>query len=206
MFGDDRNASLHRRERNVAVAKKKEKYTDPELRERLKEEIQAGDRGGRPGQWSARKAQLLAREYEKAGGGYKGEKDESQRHLDEWTREQWQTKEGEASARDGDETKRYLPREAWEKMSPQERKETEEIKRRAAHKGEQYAANTDAAREARKEAKGLPVEGYDDLSVADVKDALDGLPDDDLKEVRDYEKGRKDRKTLVEWLDGKLGT
>ena len=35
-------------------------YTDPALRERLKAEITAGDKGGRPGQWSARKAQLLA--------------------------------------------------------------------------------------------------------------------------------------------------
>lgn len=45
-------------------------YTDPELRDRLKEQIQAGDKGGKPGQWSARKAQLLAAEYEKAGGDY----------------------------------------------------------------------------------------------------------------------------------------
>lgn len=41
------------------VAKKKDSdYTDPQLRARLKDEIQAGDRGGKPGQWSARKAQL----------------------------------------------------------------------------------------------------------------------------------------------------
>ena len=45
-------------------------YTEPELRARLKEEIKAGDRGGRPGQWSARKSQLLTREYEEQGGGY----------------------------------------------------------------------------------------------------------------------------------------
>ena len=38
-------------------------YTEPELRARLKEEIKAGDRGGRPGQWSARKSQLLTSEY-----------------------------------------------------------------------------------------------------------------------------------------------
>lgn len=46
-------------------------YTKPGLRKRLFEKILAGSRGGKPGQWSARKAQLLAREYKAAGGGYK---------------------------------------------------------------------------------------------------------------------------------------
>ena len=46
-------------------------YTKPSLRKRLFEKIKAGSRGGNPGQWSARKAQLLALEYKKAGGGYK---------------------------------------------------------------------------------------------------------------------------------------
>jgi len=46
-------------------------YTKPTLRKRIFDRILKGDKGGRPGQWSARKAQLLAREYEKAGGGYK---------------------------------------------------------------------------------------------------------------------------------------
>jgi hypothetical protein len=46
-------------------------YTDPELRKRIFKKILAGTRGGPAGKWSARKAQLLALEYEKAGGGYK---------------------------------------------------------------------------------------------------------------------------------------
>ena len=46
-------------------------YTRPGLREKLFKKIKAGSRGGKPGQWSARKAQLLAIEYKKAGGGYK---------------------------------------------------------------------------------------------------------------------------------------
>jgi hypothetical protein len=36
-------------------SKTDDKYTDPELREQVKEEIQQGDKGGAPGQWSARK-------------------------------------------------------------------------------------------------------------------------------------------------------
>ena len=45
-------------------------YTKPELRERLKNKNMAGSKGGDPGEWSARKAQLLATEYKKKGGGY----------------------------------------------------------------------------------------------------------------------------------------
>ena len=46
-------------------------YTQPGMRKRLFNAIKAGSKGGRPGQWSARKAQLLAARYKKAGGGYK---------------------------------------------------------------------------------------------------------------------------------------
>lgn len=46
-------------------------YTKPTLRKKLFEKIKAGSKGGDPGEWSARKAQLLAVEYKKAGGGYR---------------------------------------------------------------------------------------------------------------------------------------
>ena len=46
-------------------------YTKPGMRKRLFEKIKAGGKGGKPGQWSARKAQMLAREYKANGGGYK---------------------------------------------------------------------------------------------------------------------------------------
>jgi len=46
-------------------------YTKPAMRKRLFEKIKAGGKGGKPGQWSARKAQMLAREYKAKGGGYK---------------------------------------------------------------------------------------------------------------------------------------
>ena len=45
-------------------------YTKPGMRKRLFNEVRAGSKGGNPGQWSARKAQLLAQRYKKAGGGY----------------------------------------------------------------------------------------------------------------------------------------
>ena len=46
-------------------------YTKPELRKRLFQKIKAGGKGGKPGQWSARKAQMLEKQYKAAGGGYK---------------------------------------------------------------------------------------------------------------------------------------
>lgn len=46
-------------------------YTKPGMRKSLFEKIKAGTKGGKAGQWSARKAQMLASEYKKAGGGYK---------------------------------------------------------------------------------------------------------------------------------------
>jgi len=46
-------------------------YTKPAMRKRLFNKIKAQGKGGKPGQWSARKAQLLAKAYKAAGGGYK---------------------------------------------------------------------------------------------------------------------------------------
>ena len=185
-----------------------EKYTDPELREKLKEEIKGSDKGGKPGQWSARKSQLLAHEYEKQGGGYKGEKDDSQKHLEQWTEEQWQTKDGGANAREDDgETSRYLPKEAWENMSEEEKEETERKKREGSRQGKQHVDNTTEAKKARSDAQltDAPVEDYDDLSVDEAKEKLGGLQREELEKARSYEKANKARKTLVGWLDTKIG-
>lgn len=46
-------------------------YTKPAMRKRLFNKIKAGDKGGKAGQWSARKAQMLAKQYKENGGGYK---------------------------------------------------------------------------------------------------------------------------------------
>ena len=46
-------------------------YTKPTMRKRLFQKIKAGSKGGRAGQWSARKAQMLARQYKARGGGYR---------------------------------------------------------------------------------------------------------------------------------------
>jgi len=47
-------------------------YTKPTMRKKLFSQIKSGGKGGAPGQWSARKAQMLAKRYKAAGGGYRG--------------------------------------------------------------------------------------------------------------------------------------
>ena len=46
-------------------------YTKPGMRKQIFNRIKAGSKGGKPGQWSARKAQMMAKEYKSKGGGYK---------------------------------------------------------------------------------------------------------------------------------------
>ena len=179
-----------------------EQYTHPDLREKIKDEIKASEKGGEKGQWSARKSQLLSQEYEKQGGGYKGEKGESQKNLEKWTDEEWQTKEGDANARGDSETKRYLPKKAWENMSEEEKEETEKKKREGSNKGQQHVPNTDEAKQAREDAE-VPLKNYDDLTVDEIKKKIDGLSKDDIEAVRDYEKKNANRKTLLERLDSK---
>jgi hypothetical protein len=82
--------------------------TDPDLWEDVKDEITASDKGGEPGQWSARKAQLAVQEYKRRGGGYTDDSpDQKDTDLHQWTEEDWGTKSGAPSAQSGE---RYLPR------------------------------------------------------------------------------------------------
>ena len=125
-------------------------YTKPELRERIKQRIMAGSKGGAPGQWSARKAQMLAQAYKRAGGGYRsGGKSKPQRSLSSWTQQRWTTSDGK-KARRGSYTRRYLPAAAWGKLTPAQRAATNRKKIQGSRQGEQFVDNTNAARAARK--------------------------------------------------------
>ena len=104
-------------------------YTKPALRERLKKSIIRGTKGGRSGQWSARKAQLLAHEYEKAGGKYTGTKTKAQKSLSKWSREKWGTKSGRPSIMGPRATgERYLPEKIRKSLSPTEYRRTSAAK------------------------------------------------------------------------------
>ncbi len=108
--------------------------TKPELWERVKAEVLAGSHGGRPGQWSARKAQLAVQMYKARGGGYIGPKD-SDNSLVRWTEQRWRTKSGRPSLETGE---RYLPEAAIEALSDAEYAETSRRKRAGMRKGQQF--------------------------------------------------------------------
>jgi hypothetical protein len=187
----------------VARGKTKEdyegKYTDPELRERLKEEIKASDKGGAKGQWSARKSQLLVKEYEKAGGGYKdeGELTASQRSLEQWSDQDWETKEGSAQARGDGETARYLPDQAWELLSKPEREQTDQRKREGDR---QHVENTDAAKEARKAVELL----HENAEEARQQVAKMGTRSQFERARKAEQEHGKARKTVLEAIDARL--
>ncbi len=85
------------------------KKTDPDLWEKVKEEVTKSDKGGDPGQWSARKAQLAVQEYKRRGGGYADDgPSQEETDLHDWTEEDWGTKSGGKSGATGE---RYLPRQ-----------------------------------------------------------------------------------------------
>jgi hypothetical protein len=122
-------------------------YSKPSLRESIKRRVMAGTRGGKAGQWSARKAQLVALEYKKAGGGYTGPRTGKQKSLKKWTKEKWTTSDGKPAIRNTGTT-RYLPKKAWDKLTPSEKSATNRKKLQASRKGKQFVANTKAAKTA----------------------------------------------------------
>jgi hypothetical protein len=124
-------------------------YTKPELRDKIKKSVTEGDKGGKPGQWSARKAQLVTQEYEKEGGGYKKEKTDAQKSLEQWGDEKWTTSDGEKAER-ADGTTRYLPKKAWKELDSKQKADTNEKKKEGSRAGKQFVSNTPAAAKARK--------------------------------------------------------
>jgi hypothetical protein len=145
---NDRVAEFYLVQSNAVDVKGDSPYTNNALRERIKARIMAGSEGGRPGQWSARKAQLLAVRYRKAGGGYKKGKspNKSQRSLKKWTREKWRTSDGKPALRDG-KMRRYLPDKVWGRLTPAQRAATNRKKIEGDKRGRQFVANTDTAKD-----------------------------------------------------------
>ncbi|OJX03721.1 MAG: hypothetical protein BGO76_00145 [Caedibacter sp. 38-128] len=116
-------------------------YSDPELRFELKEKIKKGAKGGKPGEWSARKSQLLKHEYESHGGDYKhkGKKTCSQKSLQQWTSEHWEAADKKNAIREN-KTTRYLPHDVWEKLTTKEKQQAINTKEKGS-KNRQNVAN-----------------------------------------------------------------
>lgn len=103
-------------------------------------EVKAGTKGGKAGQWSARKAQLATLLYKKRGGKYTGAKTEAQKDLTKWTNEDWGTKSGKNSTQGKEATgERYLPKKARESLSDKEYKATSAKKRKDTKDGKQFS-------------------------------------------------------------------
>ena len=122
-------------------------YDNPTLWEEVKAEITAGSKGGKAGQWSARKAQMAVVEYKRRGGGYTTKKDPDN-SLVKWTKEDWRTKSGKPSLETGE---RYLPSKAIEAITDAEYQATTRAKRKAMKQGEQFSAQPEAIAKKTKE-------------------------------------------------------
>ena len=62
---------LKKKKKKKSTVNQAGNYTKPAMRKRIFNRIKAGSKGGAKGQWSARKAQMLAQAYKRAGGGYR---------------------------------------------------------------------------------------------------------------------------------------
>lgn len=112
--------------------------TKPKLWKRIVSSVKAGSKGGKAGQWSARKAQIATARYKKAGGGYRGKKSSSN-SLSKWSKQKW----GYVSK--GDEKKprakrgRYLPASVRKSLTASQKAATNRKKRAASKAGKQRA-------------------------------------------------------------------
>ena len=161
--------------------------TDPDLWEEVKEEITKSDKGGEPGQWSARKAQMAVQEYKRRGGGYAddgtGQEDTD---LHEWTEEDWGTRSGQESGESGE---RYLPRRVRMLLTDDEYRRSTEEKRGS---DDQYVDQPDDVRDKvasikengptvamlDERARELDIDGRSSMTKDELLDAIEAATDE----------------------------
>lgn len=105
---------------------------------RIVASVKAGTKGGDPGEWSGRKAQIAVRKYKESGGTYTGPKSESN-SLVKWTKQDWKTSDGSESKG----KKRYLPAKAWDNLSSGEKAATNRAKAKGNASGKQFVKQPD---------------------------------------------------------------
>ena len=120
--------------------------SDPSKWKRIVASVKASGKGGNPGQWSARKAQLATQKYKASGGGYKGPKSASN-SLSKWGKEDWGTKSGKPSTQGSEATgERYLPKAKIARLSSSEYAATSRAKREGTRAGKQFVAQPEKIR------------------------------------------------------------
>jgi hypothetical protein len=149
--------------------------TDPKLWEKVKSEVTRAGKGGEPGQWSARKAQLAAREYEKRGGGYQGDQSDAN-SLKQWSDEEWGTKSGRDSRESGEG---HLPKKRTDmKQGAQISGQPEDIARTTARDRSRGKSAAKARRPSKnkdeflKQARHLDIEGRSNMLKAELEEAV----------------------------------
>ncbi|SHI99285.1 Rho termination factor, N-terminal domain [Palleronia salina] len=160
--------------------------TDPDLWEKVKDEITQSDKGGEPGQWSARKAQMAVQEYQRRGGGYADDgPDQEDTDLHEWTEEDWGTKSGDAALESGE---RYLPRKVRMLLTEDEyARSTQKKKDGSGQFVEQPDDVKDKVARIKKDgptkdmlmerAQDLTIDGRSDMTKDELLDAIDEATD-----------------------------
>ena len=75
----------------------------------------------------------------------------------------------------------------------------------ASHAGEERQIAQDSAEIVQRATSEVPIEGYDEMSVDDIVERLDGLSGEEVGRVRQYEAQNKNRTTLLAQIDRKAG-
>ena len=149
LFGDKHSgADIHMNlQKGGSTVNKAGNYTKPGMRKRIFNRIKAGGKGGNPGQWSARKAQMLAKAYKDAGGGYKqdgGYVAQSgmrapQKSLKNWGDQDWDYISKGDEKKPKSERGRYLPKSVRASLTPAQKASENRKKRAASRAGKQNA-------------------------------------------------------------------
>lgn len=135
------------------------KRTDDELWNSVVSDVKASNKYGLKNQWNARKASYAVNLYKEKGGGYKGKKPSpTDNKLKKWLAEDWQTYDGKPAIQKDDKgnvikVNRYLPKKAWENLSPAQVAATNRAKRKGFKQGNQFVPNAPAAKKAGQKAR-----------------------------------------------------
>jgi len=110
--------------------------SNPSLWKKIVANVKKSNKGGNPGQWSARKAQLAVKKYIKKGGKYLTKKSKFN-SLHKWTSQKWRTKSGKPSVTGSHPTyERYLPQKL---INSKGYNYSSKLKKLASKKKKQYS-------------------------------------------------------------------
>jgi len=115
------------------------KRSNQTLWNKIVSQVKKSNKGGKPNQWSARKAQIAVRKYKKSGSRYLTKKS-SKNSLHKWTKQNWRTKSGKPSVMGKNATgERYLPYAVIKRTSRKDYSYSSKLKRRSINKNKQYS-------------------------------------------------------------------